>query len=167
MKTIRTEEELLSWLYPQLFTTGPMIEVSPGLPRLGNVIFEEVMEFGCLARYDTDLWTATFEDVLIKLAARRRVTCGRRLIYWLSAVYAEVAGGETGLLLPIACINDIALRVLRISPRFISDNGSPESQRELRLTAKGDRVSIRSKAKDRARGLSTFRNSRSSKFLDI
>src|SRR3712207_1387077 len=56
MERIDTQDGLFCWLFDRILASEPQIEVTPGLVRLGRVIRDEVLDVGCLARYDSDCW---------------------------------------------------------------------------------------------------------------
>jgi len=128
MKNITTNKALFNWLYKQVVASEPQITVTPGLLHLGEVIRSEVADVGYLARYDTECWVATFDDILRGVSKPGEARCGEKLIPWLARVYAEVAAEENMLVLPAQRINQISISVLRLAPRFLTV--TPKGRRE-------------------------------------
>src|SRR5215203_4399231 len=128
MKNITTNKALFNWLYKQIVASKPQITVTPGLLSLGEVIRSEVADVGYLARYDTECWDETFDDILRRVSKPGEARCGEKLIVWLARVYAEVAAEENMLVLPAQRINQISISVLGLAPRFLTV--TPKGRRE-------------------------------------
>ena len=119
MITIKTEEELFDWLFEEMLLAEPMIIATPGLPRLAEVIHREVQDVRYLARYDEWCWEATFSDILTSVSKPGKVQCSAKVIDWLTAVYAAVAGGEPDEPLLRGRINRMMIDILNFEGDYL------------------------------------------------